>query len=64
MPATVSLPVFVRVGDGNEHQIGQVEIGVSGGGVTRHDIAEFLRAAAEAYEHPEQEDSTDAPAHG
>ncbi|MBT2505146.1 hypothetical protein J7I98_04385 [Streptomyces sp. ISL-98] len=62
MPATVSVPVFLRVGDGDEHQVGEIEIEVVDK-VTRQTIAEFLRAAADAYEHPEQEDATNAPAH-
>lgn len=63
MSATVSVPVFLRVGDSDEQRVGEIEINVSDGGITGHDIAEFLRAAADAYEHSEQEESTDAPAH-
>ncbi|WP_046495066.1 hypothetical protein [Streptomyces odonnellii] len=63
LPTNVSLPVFLRVGDSaEEFRIGEIEIDPAHDEGIRQAIAAFLRGAAHAFEHPEQEDD-DAPAH-
>lgn len=65
MPATVVLPVWLRIGDSDEGcQIGVIEMAVADATRTGPVIAEFLRAAADAYERTGQEDTADASAHG
>lgn len=54
MAALVNLPVVLRIGE-VEAEIGTIEISVGGMGWatgTRKTIADMLRAAADAYEHP------------
>jgi hypothetical protein len=61
--ATARIPVFMRLGGSDEHQIATVDFPVDGNGVMAVDrtaIAEMLRAAADAFEHPDQEEDPDA----
>jgi hypothetical protein len=53
MPGTITLPVHMRVGDGEEFHIGDVTLDVLSDDATaqvREGLAQFLRAAADAYE--------------
>ncbi|MEW1638643.1 hypothetical protein AB0469_31865 [Streptomyces sp. NPDC093801] len=55
MIETVSLPVVLRIGD-IEAEIATLDLPASGGGWAtnaRRAIADMLRAAADAYEHPD-----------
>lgn len=62
MAALVNLPIVLRIGD-IEAEIGTIEIPVGGVGwatASRRAIADLLRAAADAYEHPAVEEVPDA----
>lgn len=52
---SMNFPVRIRVGDGEEHVIGLITMDLVAGedrpSVGREDVAAFLRAAADAYEH-------------
>ncbi|MGE7135998.1 hypothetical protein [Staphylococcus warneri] len=56
MPAEITLPVYVRVGDVPEAHVGEVTVPVQGDQITvrtvRQQVAAFLRAAADAIEKP------------
>ncbi|MFI8360722.1 hypothetical protein ACIGD1_11240 [Streptomyces sp. NPDC085612] len=55
MAAIASFPVFLRIGDTPEAEIATIDFTVSSAGritVDRKAIADMLRAAADAYEHP------------
>ncbi|MER5482929.1 hypothetical protein ABT024_06895 [Streptomyces sp. NPDC002812] len=63
MASIARLPVFLRIGDTPEAEIASVDFPVHGNGritVDRKAIADMLRAAADAYEHPAQEEDPDA----
>lgn len=67
MSGTYAIPIYMRIGNGTETEVGQVVLGIDGDGtvtMTVSDIAAALRTTADAMEAPEQEDDTDAPAHG
>ncbi|WP_282698216.1 hypothetical protein [Streptomyces sp. CC208A] len=60
MPAELTLPVYMRVGDSPEQQIGLVTMPVHGDHVEatalRAELASFYRAAADAIENPPEDD--------
>ncbi|MFG3349509.1 hypothetical protein ACGF1Z_31180 [Streptomyces sp. NPDC048018] len=60
MPAEISLPVYMRVGDSPEQELGTLTMPISGGqvelSVLRVELATFYRALADAVEHPPQDD--------
>lgn len=63
MASIATLPVFLRIGDTPEAEIATIDFPMSGHGlvtVDRRAIADMLRAAADAYEHPDQEEDPDA----
>ncbi|MCI3240281.1 hypothetical protein [Streptomyces spinosisporus] len=71
MPAEITLPVHVRVGDHIEARFGDITVQLADGGVplsgVRTQLAAFLREAADVLENPsedddEQEEVPDAPA--
>ncbi|MER8219702.1 hypothetical protein ABTZ58_03710 [Streptomyces sp. NPDC094143] len=65
MAATLSIPLYLRVGTGTEVQIGEALVAVDSDGkatLTVSDIAAGLREAADAVERARQEDAADAPA--
>ncbi|MEV6569937.1 hypothetical protein [Streptomyces sp. NPDC051577] len=65
MASIASFPVFMRVGGSPEVQIGELVWPAHGAATlsgTRTAIAGLLRTAADAFEHPEQEEAPDAPA--
>lgn len=60
MAANERMPVFMRVGDGEEVEIGELEFSTSEEATlvgTRAAVADLLRTAADAFENPEQEDT-------
>lgn len=63
MARIARFPVFLRIGDTPEAEIATIDFPVSGNGrvtVDRQAIAGMLRAAADAVEHPDQEEDPDA----
>lgn len=66
MPAEITLPVYVRVGNHEEAHFGEVTIPVTSGEATlpcfRREMAAFLRAAADEIERPSEEATDDASA--
>ncbi|WP_028814434.1 hypothetical protein [Streptomyces flavidovirens] len=65
MAATLPIPVYLRVGNGSETQIGEVVVSVDSTGMatlTLTDIAAALRATANEMDARMQEDTPDAPA--
>jgi hypothetical protein len=65
MAATLSIPLYLRVGDGTEAQIGEVVVAIDSRGIatlTVSNIAAGLREAADAVEQAAEEDASDAPA--
>ncbi|MFH9013976.1 hypothetical protein ACH4C6_21675 [Streptomyces sp. NPDC017943] len=65
MAATLSIPLYLRVGNGTDVQIGEALVAVDSDGkatLTVSDIADGLRQAADALERAGQEDAPDAPA--
>ncbi|MET9954222.1 hypothetical protein ABZ135_22100 [Streptomyces sp. NPDC006339] len=60
MAAQVNMPVYMRLGGSAEVEIGCIEIPVNGDGTIAFDRSAFaalLRAAADAFDAPEQEDT-------
>ena len=65
MAATLPIPLYLRVGNGSETQIGEVIVSVEQDGtatLTMTDIATALRETADELERSGQEDTSDAPA--
>jgi hypothetical protein len=65
MAATLPIPVYLRIGNGTESQIGEVVVSVERDGtatLTLTDIATALRATADEMDARMQEDTPDAPA--
>lgn len=63
--ANMRLPVYMRVGGGGEHEVGEILLPVDGDGtatLTTTDIADALPAAADAVEKLPEQEVTDAPA--
>lgn len=63
MARIARFPVYLRIGDLAEAEIATIDFPVSGNGqitVDRKAIADMLRAAADAVEHPDQEEDPDA----
>lgn len=63
MALIARLPVFLRIGNTAEAEVASVDFPVHGNGrltVDRKAIADMLRAAADAVEHPDQEEDPDA----
>jgi hypothetical protein len=63
MPAECTIPIYMRIGNGTETEIGQVVLEVEQNGtvtLTTSDIAAGLRSAADAIEGPEEVDSAAA----
>ena len=63
MALIARFPVFLRVGDTPEAEIATIDFPVNGNGriaVDRKAIADMLRAAADAFENPDQEEDPDA----
>ncbi|MEU9002990.1 hypothetical protein [Streptomyces sp. NPDC048551] len=63
MALIATFPVFMRIGDAPEGEIASVDFPVDGHGIVTVDrkaIADMLRAAADAVEHPGQEEVPDA----
>jgi hypothetical protein len=64
MAATGSLPVFLRVGEHPELHVGEVTFDLVNDRADvktlRNAMAEFLRAAADAFEQPSEEGDDDA----
>ncbi|MFJ3834454.1 hypothetical protein ACIPY6_02935 [Streptomyces sp. NPDC090054] len=55
MARIARFPVYLRIGDTPEAEIATVDFPISSKGritVDRHAVADMLRAAADAYEHP------------
>lgn len=65
MAATLPIPLYLRVGNGTETQIGEVIVSVESDGtatLTITDIAAAPRETADEMERSGQEDTADAPA--
>lgn len=63
MARIARFPVVLRIGDLAEAEIATIDFPIHGDGrcsVDRRAIAGMLRAAADAYEHPDQEEDLDA----
>lgn len=63
MASIATLPVFLRIGNSPEAEIASIDFPIHGNGritVDRKAVADMLRAAADAYEHPAQEEDPDA----
>lgn len=63
MALLATFPVFMRIGAAPEAEIASVDFPVNGHGVVtvdRQAVADMLRAAADAIEHPDQEEDPDA----
>ncbi|MCX5587554.1 hypothetical protein [Streptomyces erythrochromogenes] len=59
MASIARLPVFLRIGDTPEAEIATIDFPINGNGqvtVDRKAIADMLRAAANAVEHPSPDD--------
>lgn len=59
------MPIYLRAGDGPDIEIGYIEASPTGDGtvsISRSDIADFLREAADAFENAPAEEVPDAPA--
>ncbi|MFG2780815.1 hypothetical protein ACGFY7_23545 [Streptomyces prunicolor] len=65
MPAEIALPVFMRIGSGDEFHLGEITVDVDVTEATltygRPELATFLRAAADAIENPSEEVDDAAP---
>lgn len=65
MPAVITLPVHVRVGDHIEAHFGDVTVELVDGGVplsgVRTQLAAFLREAADVLENPSEDDEEEVP---
>ena len=65
MAAMLPVPLYLRIGNGGETQIGEVFVSVDGHGtatMTLTDVAAALRTTADEMDTRMQEDTPDAPA--
>ncbi|QFQ97450.1 hypothetical protein F9278_15900 [Streptomyces phaeolivaceus] len=64
MPGTLAIPIYLRIGNGTETEVGQVVLDLEGDGtvtMTTTDIAEALRATADAIEASAKEAADASP---
>ncbi|MFE7273032.1 hypothetical protein [Streptomyces sp. NPDC057623] len=64
MPGTFDIPIYLRIGNGTETEVGQVVLNIDGDGtvtMTTSDIAAALRATADAMEASAKEADDAAP---